>query len=135
MYLIDSSVWINYLRGQYSSARSFFAEILESRFTFGLTEIIYQEVLQGAASLKDFELLKEFLGSQHFYTPLLAENSYEQAAKIYFNCRKKGITIRSTTDCLIAQIAIEYDLILVHDDQDYLRIASVCKKLKLYNNF
>jgi hypothetical protein len=51
--------------------------------------------------------------------------SFAQAAKIYFQCRRKGITVRSTIDCLIAQTAIEHNLLLLHDDRDYEGIASV----------
>ena len=51
---------------------------------------------------------------------------------MFFDCRRKGITIRSTVDLLISQIAIENNLYLLHDDTDYTRIAEVNKKLKFY---
>lgn len=54
------------------------------------------------------------------------------AAKLYFKCRKKGITIRSTIDLLIAQTAIENDLYLLHDDNDFTLIAKVDQRLKEY---
>jgi predicted nucleic acid-binding protein len=41
------------------------------------------------------------------------------------DCRKKGITIRSTIDCLIAQTALENDLILLHEDYDFDLMAKV----------
>jgi predicted nucleic acid-binding protein len=34
-------------------------------------------------------------------------------------------------DCLIAQIAIEHDLVLLQDDDDYERIRKVVPALKL----
>ncbi|HEC26522.1 MAG TPA: PIN domain-containing protein, partial [Gammaproteobacteria bacterium] len=57
--------------------------------------------------------------------------TYREAAMMYFKCRKKGIKIRSTNDCLIARIAIEYDLSLLHSDQDFTRLAEVVPELKL----
>jgi hypothetical protein len=40
-------------------------------------------------------------------------DSCRSAAQIYFKCRKKGISVRSTIDCLIAPITMEHDLIAV----------------------
>ncbi|MEQ6358376.1 hypothetical protein SAMN04244560_00243 [Thermoanaerobacter thermohydrosulfuricus] len=45
---------------------------------------------------------------------------------------KKGITIRSTIDLLIAQTAIENNLYLLHDDKDFSLIAQVDERLKEY---
>ncbi len=50
---------------------------------------------------------------------------------MYFNCRRAGITIRSATDCLIARIAIEHELILLHDDRDFESMAEVVPELEL----
>jgi predicted nucleic acid-binding protein len=132
MYLVDTSVWINYLRKNDNPAVQRFEEILNQGIAFGLTGIIYQEILQGAASQEDFNQLVEFVGTQRFYSVADEVTSYQAAAALYFNCRRKGITIRSTVDCLIAQTAIENDLILLHSDADYVRLAGVAEALKLY---
>ncbi|MCK5488248.1 MAG: PIN domain-containing protein, partial [Desulfobacterales bacterium] len=50
---------------------------------------------------------------------------YISAAQLYRTCRKRGITIRKTVDCLIAQTAIEHGVPLLHNDKDFDRIASV----------
>jgi predicted nucleic acid-binding protein len=42
---------------------------------------------------------------------------------LYFELRRKGITIRSNIDCAIAIIAIENNLILYHLDRDFEMIA------------
>ena len=68
----------------------------------------------------------------NFYHPKDPTDTYAQAAYLYFSCRRKGITIRSTIDCLIAQTAIDNDLILLHSDKDFERIAAVVPNLKLY---
>jgi hypothetical protein len=47
------------------------------------------------------------------------------AARIFFECRRSGLTVRSAADCLIAQIAIENDLALLHNDRDFEAIQRV----------
>lgn len=131
MYLIDTSVWIDYLKNKSNSAVQYFTNILENKHPFGLTSIIYQEILQGANSIQDFEKLHLYLNTQRFFHPKDPILTYQAAARLYFDCRKQGITIRSSIDCLIAEIAIEHDLILVHSDIDYRHIQRVRDKLKL----
>ena len=43
---------------------------------------------------------------------------------------KKGITIRSSIDCLIAQCAIENEVTLLHNDKDFVQMAGVISALK-----
>ncbi len=131
MYLVDTSVWIDYLRENNTAAVSAFEQILDQDIAFGITGLIYQEVLQGADSMRDFETLENHLGTQRFFHAQDPVQTYREAAIMYFKCRKKGIKIRSTNDCLIARIAIEYDLSLLHSDQDFTRLAEVVPELKL----
>jgi predicted nucleic acid-binding protein len=132
MFLVDTSVWIDYLREKDNSVTQYFALLLDQGTPFGITGVIYQEILQGASSKSDLDFLTKYLSTQRFYHIKDNINSYQSAAEIYFSCRRKGITIRSTMDCLIAQIAIENDLILLHNDEDYYRIATVIPVLKSY---
>ena len=132
MILIDTSVLINYFKGINNPKTKKFEEILETETPFGINNFIYQEVLQGASDEKEYNLLNEYLGSQKFYELLYGTQSYENAAKIYHLCRKKGITPRSTIDLLIVETAIENNLFLLHDDKDYSEIASVVEGLKEY---
>ena len=66
-----------------------------------------------------------------FYDLRYGKKSYENAAWLYFKCRKAGITPRSTIDVLIAQIAIDNNLLLFHNDNDFVQIAQVIPDLKL----
>jgi hypothetical protein len=125
MILVDTSVLIDFLKGLNTKAHRSFKTLLSQNIPFGITAITCQEILQGAKSEKEFTLLKSYLTSQRFYHPQSPVDSYVAAAKIYYTCRKKGITIRSTIDCLIAQITIEHDLLLLHNDADYGAIAKV----------
>jgi predicted nucleic acid-binding protein len=96
----------------------------------GITSVIYQEILQGAKTERLFQKFRVYFSDQRFYHPIDPIKTYTEAAWIYYRCRRKGITVRSTTDCLIARIAIEHDLILLHNDQDFSRMTQVIKELR-----
>ncbi|MDQ3238499.1 MAG: PIN domain-containing protein [Actinomycetota bacterium] len=119
------------MRDRENDATRRFMEISESGQLFGITGVIFQEVLQGAASQAKFDYLTEYLGSQTFYHPQGPIESYKEAALIYFRCRRAGVTIRSAVDCLIARVAIEHDLVLLHDDRDFEKMAGVIPELTL----
>ncbi len=119
------------MRDRENDATRRFMEISESGQLFGITGVIFQEVLQGAASQAKFDYLTEYLGSQTFYHPQDPVESYKEAARMYFDCRRAGITIRSAIDCLIARIAIEHDLLLLHDDRDFENMAGAIPELSL----
>jgi predicted nucleic acid-binding protein len=125
MILVDTSVLIDFFKGSRTEESQKFEEILKRRIPFGINSHIMQEILQGAASEKEFELLKNYLSTQRFYHPKDPVESYINAAKIYIECRKQGITIRSTIDCLIAQTVIEHDLMLLHKDNDFSLMSRI----------
>lgn len=131
MYLVDTSVWIGYMREEENEATEHLAEVATRGHPFGITGVIYQEVLQGAASKTKFGYLAEYLSSQTFYHPRDSVESHGEAALIYFRCRRAGVTVRSAVDCLIARIAIEHDLMLLHDDSDFENMATVITELTL----
>ncbi len=87
--------------------------------------------MQGAASIAKFDYLAGYLGSQTFYHPRDPVGSYLEAARMYYDCRRAGITIRSAADCLIARVAVEHDLVLLHDDRDFEKMAGVVADLVL----
>jgi predicted nucleic acid-binding protein len=125
MILVDTSVLIDYLRDVDNKGTKQFNEILKNGLTFGINNFIYQELLQGCKTEKDYRLLKKYLDGQKFYDFKGGRESYAKAARIYFKLRKKGITIKSTIDCLIAQMAMENDLYLLHNDADFTRMTDV----------
>ncbi|SDB55145.1 hypothetical protein SAMN05660653_02744 [Desulfonatronum thiosulfatophilum] len=125
MILVDTSVLVDWLRGMNNKAGEQFDHIINSDQPFGICSIVCQELLQGSKNRQEFELLKNYLQTQRFFHPLHPIGSYIEAANIYFACRRKGLTLRSTVDCLIAQIALENDLLLLHNDRDFEFISQV----------
>jgi len=129
--LVDTSVWIGYLRGAQTTAIRTLDQMLADEMPFALTGVIYQEILQGADSNESYARLADYFGSQRFLHPVDNIETYALAAAIYMRCRRAGVTIRSTIDCLIAQIAIEHGAGLLHDDRDFVQMASVVSELEL----
>ncbi|MHB8255361.1 MAG: type II toxin-antitoxin system VapC family toxin [Acidiferrobacter sp.] len=89
--------------------------------------IIVWEILQGAAAPQKLEILR----AQFMALPQLAQSleAHVNAATLYARCRWRGLTIRSPHDCLIAQVAIEHGVPLLHDDRDFERMALVEPRL------
>ncbi len=132
MILVDTSVLINFFKGVNNSKVQKLENIMIDKILFGINNYIYQEILQGAEDENEFNMLNEYLINQKFYSLNNGKKSYQEAAKMYFKCRKNGITIKSTIDLIIVQTAIENNLYLLHDDKDFSNIANVIKELKEY---
>jgi predicted nucleic acid-binding protein len=132
MILVDTSILIGFLKGNNEEPYNKFFEVLDHNIPYGITNIIYQEILQGSKDENEFNTIKEYLGSIPIYELLYGKESYTKAAYVYFQCRKKGITIRSTIDILIAETAMENNLYLLHNDRDYINIKTIMENLQFY---
>jgi predicted nucleic acid-binding protein len=132
MILVDSSILIGYFKGTEGSVYDKMNYLVDNEIPFGICHYVYQELLQGSANEKEYKLLKEYLSTLPFYGLRYGNESFENAALMYMNSRKKGITVRSTIDLLIAEIAIENNLYLFHNDNDYTNISKVYNTLKIY---
>ena len=124
MILVDSSVWVDFFNGSEKRAVHVLEDFIEAEEELCLSDIIVTEVLQGFKKNGDFESAGRHLRLFPIYS-LQGLDSYIEAAQIYRKCRQRGITIRKTIDCMIAQTAIENGLTLLHDDADFDRIASI----------
>jgi predicted nucleic acid-binding protein len=133
MILVDTSVLIGFLKGQADNKTGLFKEILSRDIPFGISSYTYQEVLQGARNEAEFEILKDYLTTQHIYYLEPEALTYEKAARLYFNLRRKGVTPRSTLDMLIALTAIEENLALIHNDSDFDTMANHLPELRILN--
>lgn len=96
MVLIDTSVLINYLKNvenQYTNALN---TLIENHYPIGINDFIYMEILHGAKSEKEYEILKKYLGLFHFYQ-LEGKASYEKAADLQFNFQINRCMVLSWT--------------------------------------
>ena len=60
MYLVDTSVWIDYIQGGDAREVSFLDELLKNPLAVGLTDLIYMEILQGAKDQSSFDQLRRY---------------------------------------------------------------------------
>jgi predicted nucleic acid-binding protein len=134
MILVDTSVLLDYLKNIENQKSKIFQDILERKIPYCITNHIFLEVLQGAKMDKEFEVLQTYLGSLPFYDLTEGKLSFEKAAKLNLQCRGAGVTVRSTIDLILVQIALEHDLALLHNDRDFDNIASVISKLIICKN-
>lgn len=115
MILIDSSAWIEFLRGTGSPACDEVDRLLESEIA--ITDPVLMEVLAGARDRRHLQQLRALLGRAHMRHCAAAD--FDRAAMLYRRCRRQGDTVRRLIDCLIAAVAIREELPLLHVDSDF----------------
>jgi len=132
MYLADTSVWVDYLRAKASPPVQALRSLLAGDDVVGVAPIIVQEILQGADSEARFEKWRKYFADLCCYTFADQAASHVAAAGLYLACRRAGRTPRSSNDCLIAQVALEHGLVLLHSDRDFDAIAQAAPSLQVY---
>jgi len=122
MFLVDTSVWIDIFRDRTLAKRQAFEKLVDAN-SIVLSRFTQMELLQGCRDDGEWRLLQIYLAEQDYVEQTV--ESWTEAARIYYDLRRRGLTVRSTIDCCIAQIAIEYQLTLVHNDRDFETIQQV----------
>jgi len=129
--LVDSSVWIDFMRGEASVEADILTQALERGDPIWLAPPILQEVLQGADSPARFARWERTLGELPLLTEPDQRSLAREAAHLYARCRWQGVTPRSADDCLIALYAARADMPLLHRDRDFVAIAGLDARIKL----
>lgn len=116
MVLVDTSVWIRWFRsGSLKDA--------DQLLTVVTCSPILQEIMQGFDELPAHGKLRTQLLSIPRLADPIPVDMFLSAADIYRTARRKGYKIRSSVDCVIAAIAIQNDVPLMHVDGDFDAIA------------
>jgi predicted nucleic acid-binding protein len=115
--LVDSSVWIDYLRGT-SSPQAEKLDALLGTVPLAIGDLILTEVLQGCATDREFNAVKRTLSTLHTANLGGLELAIE-AAKNFRKLRALGFTVRKTIDTVIATRCIMDGLELLHSDRDF----------------
>lgn len=131
MYLVDTSVWIDAQQRKPRRKGRLLRELAESGAEFGFAPVILQEILQGTRDAESFEKTRHRLALEPCYAPADPMKTRIEAGRLYARCRWQGFTPRSSNDCLIARLTIEHDLVLLHDDTDFEKIAKIEPRLRL----
>jgi predicted nucleic acid-binding protein len=117
MVIVDTTVWIDYLRGA-DNPESLWLDRELPRQRFGLTDLILCEVLQGIRDPALFTQVRDELLAFHIFETGGKDLAVASALN-YRILREKGYTVRRTIDCLIATFCIESGHELLHRDRDF----------------
>ena len=120
MIVVDTTVWADWFNGDDSPAVDRLALALE-RHEVGLIPPVLTEILQGFRADADFERARGLLTQ----LPVLALDldGHVAAARLFRRLRARGVTVRGTIDCIIAQTCITAGAELLSTDRDFAAIA------------
>jgi len=118
--LVDSSVWINFLRANGSSAP--LRELLLAGDEVVCTEPVLMEVLAGARSPEHRDDMRRLL-CRNTWVSVDVASDFDAAASISAHCRSRGVTPRGVIDCLIAAVALRTSTPILANDRDFDAIA------------
>jgi hypothetical protein len=118
--LIDTTVWIDFFAGRQLPHVAALERLLIHREDICICGIVLTEVLQGIRQKSEFRKTKELFNTMIFLP--MPYSVFLGVAEIYRTLRRKGITIRNSIDCMIASVAIENDIMLLHNDRDFIPI-------------
>ncbi len=117
MVIVDTTVWIDYLRGTENAETHWLDRELQ-RQRLGLTDLILCEVLQGIREQNSFARVRaDLLRFQVFQTG--GSELAIAAAQNYRALRQQGYTVQKTIDCLIATFCLQFRHELLHRDRDF----------------
>lgn len=83
--------------------------------------MVVAELFQGLRSRRSVRELKPYFREMSCLAPSEPE-TYFRAAELYRGLRSRGVTIRSTIDCLVACLAAQHGYHLLAKDRDMERI-------------
>lgn len=118
--IVDTSVWIDLLRD--ASRKPKLLKMVDPEDVM-LTPFTELELLQGCRDEKEWSLLATYLETQDYLEP--TRKTWKAAARIYFDLRRQGMTVRSPIDCCIAQVVLDNSMLLLHRDKDFSIIAGI----------
>lgn len=130
--LLDTSVWIEYLRDTGSRACQEVARLLEEPSAIVTSPPIVMELLAGATSDAALAQLEQLTAA----LPVLRldqDTDFHAAARAYRLGRQRGLTVRGHVDCLLAVVAQRTGAVLVHRDGDLEALAGCLRGLSTHD--
>jgi predicted nucleic acid-binding protein len=115
LILIDTSAWVEFLRGTGSPVCDRVDDLLDADLC--VCGPIRMEVLAGARDERHLDDLRRLLARASLIPTQAVD--YDNAAGLYRICRRSGETVRKLIDCLIAAMAIRAEVEVLHADSDF----------------
>jgi predicted nucleic acid-binding protein len=130
--LIDSSAWVEFLNGSPSPTADEVSQLLGDEAEICTCGLVVTEVLQGLRRESGYPKVVGLFADLTFLDAA-GLTTYVRAAEVYRELRRRGITVRSTIDCLIAILAEEQRCVVLARDRDLETIlGSGLLKTSLY---
>ena len=124
MILADTSAWVEYDRATGSPVDRRLTELIASDGPLAVTDPVVMEVLAGARTdQRSADLRRLLLRFTLLRFDVAAD--FDAAARIYRTCRRAGVTPRGLIDCMIASVAHRHGAVLLANDADLTRVATV----------
>jgi predicted nucleic acid-binding protein len=120
--IVDTSIWVDVFRDASGDRRRQLEAMVDPEDVL-LTPFTELELLQGCRDDEEWSLLAAYLETQEYLAPV--RETWVAAARVFFDLRRLGKTVRSPVDCCIAQIAIERRVLLIHRDRGFEAIAEI----------
>jgi len=121
--LVDTSVWIDFFNGYPSPEAETLAQLIEDEVELLTCGVIVAEFMQGIRESEALGKLEFHFRDMDWLSPE-EPKTYLSAAELYRQLRFRGITIRSTIDCLIAVLAQEHGAFILAKDRDIRLIVA-----------
>ena len=122
MWLVDTSAWVELFR---RPSRITLGDLASDSDLIVTCLPVIQEVLQGFDDERPFGVARASMTAWRRVDDPLSTDVVDRAVEVYRQCRRSGVTVRSTVDCLVAASALRHSLTVVHCDRDYDAIARV----------
>lgn len=117
MVIVDSSVWIDAFNSR-ATAETRWLDAALGRKAVGLTSLILCEVLRGFRSDSQFRRAEDYLRALPVFEDVSATLAVT-AAQNFRTLQRKGITVRTAVDCVIATFCIQEGHRILHNDRDF----------------
>ena len=117
MVIVDTTVWIEYLRGANTPETSWLDHEL-TRQPLAITDLILTEILQGIRDEASFADTRDELLNFYIFETGGVDVAIESALN-YRELRSLGYTVRKTIDAVIATWCIENGCELLHSDRGF----------------
>ena len=117
MVIVDTSVWVDYLRGT-DSPEAAWLDLELGRQRLGITDLILCELLKGVRDDSAFVRLQRELSKLEIHCTGGVTLAVA-AAMNHRMLRNRGKTVRKTMDGLIASFCMAHGHALLHSDRDF----------------
>jgi len=121
--LVDTSVWVDFFNGAPTREAALLGRLISDEVELVTCGVVIAEFFQGIRKTRSRAELERQFRDMVCLEPV-EPDTYFAAADLYRELRRRGVTMRSTIDCLIVKLAELHDVLLLARDRDITRILA-----------